>query len=155
MSDCRPVLSANKSTIAHDVGIGLILELRGIPLFRGLNADELVPVAAIATHVEVERDEIIFEQAGVGDRLYVISRGEVAIVRDEEQLAVLGPGECFGEMALLERTTRSATARALERTTLLTITHDDFNDLLSVYPIIARAIARVLVTRLREAYEKR
>lgn len=134
--------------------MGLILELRGIPLFRGLNADELVPVAAIATHVEVERDAIIFEQAGVGDRLYVISRGEVSILRDDVELAVLGPGECFGEMALLERTSRSATARARQSSTLLTITRDDFNDLISVYPIIARAIAKVLVTRLREAYEK-
>ncbi len=132
----------------------LILELRGIALFRDLDAEELVPVAATATQVTVSAGEAIFEQAGVGDRLYVILKGEVEILRHATRLALLGPGECFGEMALLERTTRSATARAIRDTTLVTIARDDFNDLLDVYPAIARGIATLLAERLRHAYDR-
>ncbi len=143
-------MSADGS-VSRDASIGLVLELRAIPLFRDLGAEALVPVAAIASHVSFASGEEVFSQGGAGDRLFVISEGRVAIVRDEVQLAELGPGECFGEMALLERTTRSATAVAREASVLLTIARDDFDDLLDVYPIIARAIARVLAERLREA----
>ena len=131
-----------------------VVELRAIPLFKAVGADALVPVAAIATHVQFARDATIFEQGEGGDCLYVISDGEVAIIRDDVELARLGKGECFGEMALLEQAPRSATARAATDSMLLTIARDDFKDLLDVYPVIARAIANVLVERLRDAYTR-
>ncbi len=146
MSDARAVVT--------DARMGLVLELRTIPLFRDLGADELVPVAAIATHVSFDAGAVIFAQAGDGDRLFVISEGDVDIIRDDQRLATLGPGECFGEMALLDRTTRSATAKASTAVTVLTIARDDFNDLLVVYPAIARAIANVLAERLRNAFDR-
>lgn len=152
MSEAAGALNAEAPH--HDESMGLILELRAISLFKGLGADALVPVAAIATHVTYDAGALIFEQGGEGDRLYVISKGKVEIVRDGQRLAVLGPGECFGEMALLERTSRSATVRAVSGSKLLTIAREDFDDLLDVYPVISRAIANVLVDRLRDAFEK-
>lgn len=131
----------------------LVFELRAIPFFRGLSADELVPVATIAARVAFPEGHVIFRQTDEGDRIYVISEGVVDVLRDDERIATLGQGECFGEMALLDRTTRSATIVATSDVAMLTIARDDFLDLLDVYPAIARMVAKLLTERLREAYE--
>jgi CRP-like cAMP-binding protein len=129
----------------------LVFQLHAIPLFKGLGAEELLPVAGIATHVSHAAGEVIFEEGALGDHLYVTSSGRVEISRGGQRIAELGPGECFGEMALLDRAPRSATVRVLEDARLVAIARDDFHDLLDLYPAIARAIAVVLAARLREA----
>jgi len=138
-------------TSRRDRSLALVFKLRGVPLFKGLSADELLPVAEIATEAAYEPGDTIFEQGAQGEHLYVISSGSVEILHGGERIAKLGAGECFGEMALLDRTTRSATVRALEDTKLVATAREDFNDLLELYPALARTIANVLVARLRES----
>jgi CRP/FNR family transcriptional regulator, cyclic AMP receptor protein len=135
--------------------MGLVLELRTIPLFKALGAESLVPVAAIASHVSYDAEATVFSQGDEGDRLYVVSEGCVEIVKDAQRLAALAPGQSFGEMALIESAPRSATARCSEASKLLTIAREDFDDLLNVYPSIARAVAEVLAVRLRDAFGAR
>ncbi len=131
--------------------MALVFHLKTIPLFSGLGADALLPVAAITEQASFGSGEVVFEQGDAGEHLYVITRGKVEVVRGEDRLAQLGVGECFGEMAVLDRTKRSATVRTLEDTELLTTSREHFHDLLDLYPELARGIAHVLAERLRKA----
>ena len=70
-----------------------------------------------------------------------------------DRVAVLGVKECFGEMALLDQSARSASVRAIKDVELLAISRDDFQDLLDLHPALARGIIRVLTQRLRVATE--
>src|SRR5678816_4255042 len=113
-------------------------KLARVPLFDGLSREALALVAAVAMEEAFERGKRIFQYGEVGDKLYVIVEGKVRISREvsgmgEEALAVLGPGEVFGEMALLDETPRSADATAHESVRLLVITKEAFDDLLFLH----------------------
>lgn len=127
--------------------------MKAIPLFAGLNAEQLLPIAEIAVTRQFTAGETIFEEGSVGDELYLITAGQVEILRGAKTVASLGVGECFGEMALLDRSPRSATARAALDTTVLATPQEDFQELLNLYPMLARQIAEVLGQRLRAATE--
>ncbi len=134
----------------RDVAMARVFRLRDIPLFSGLTADELLPVGEIATEATLASGAVVFEEGDPGERFYVLTSGRVDVLSNGRRLATLGPGECFGEMALLDGTTRSAAVRAVDDCTVLVMNRSDFLDLLELYPGIARAIAVVLVGRLRE-----
>ena len=89
-----------------------------------------------------EPGEFIFQEGDVGDRLYVIRAGEVEILRGGQRLALLGPGEYFGEMSLLSDLRRNASARATWRTDLLAIAKGDFTKLVATMPAFQSEIAR-------------
>lgn len=126
-----------------------VMLLKGSELFRGFPGDELAGIAELSTEEHAEAGEVIFEQGAAGDAYYLVVRGSVSIVRDGHELAVLGPREGFGEMAILDQETRSATARAAEPATLLVLDRDSFDQLVERNPAIARGIYRVLTQRLR------
>jgi CRP-like cAMP-binding protein len=75
--------------------------------------------------------------------------GSVVISRGTTKLATLGPREGFGEMSILDRESRSATATAAEETTLLALDRDSFDRVIEQNPVIARGVYRVLTERLR------
>jgi len=130
-----------------------MLELRASPLFSGLSAEDLIPVAGVTETSSFQAGELLFEQGDEGDRLYLVTHGGIEVSRDGQILAQLGEGECVGEMALLDDTPRSATVRATKDTRVLTVAREDFHDLLDLYPGIARQIAAVMVERLRAAVD--
>ena len=127
----------------------MVFVLKAVPLFSGLSAQQLVPVADILTEVTYEEDDIVFQQGTEGLALYVVVDGEVEVVSDGEVLATLGRNECFGEMAVLDRALRSATIRVTRDVVLFRIARDDFQDLLELYPTLAKGVIRVLVGRVR------
>lgn len=138
-------------------------QLRKIALFEGLKPQALELVAKVATEERHATGTKIFQHGDAGDKLYLILEGRVRISRDvpgmgEEALAVLGPGEVFGEMALLDESPRSADARVHERCRLLAIPKDGFDDLLFLHKDLAYevlwSIVRMLVARLRETTDK-
>jgi len=133
--------------------IGMLLELRSVPLFRELGAEQLKPVAEIAGYVRHEAGEVLFEPQDLGDRLYVIAEGSVELSAEGEAPEVLWPGDCFGELALLESLPRHRRAKAVEPATLLTIGRQEFELILQGHPDIARAMAEVLAERLRRSLE--
>ena len=87
-------------------------------------------------------DQIIFKEGDPGDRVYFIESGEVEVVRNGVVLAKLGPGEYFGEMALLNHKPRNATVRAVKKTQIISMGPEQFT-------------ARTSVSSVREAFEKR
>jgi CRP-like cAMP-binding protein len=127
----------------------MVFQLHGIPLFAGLSTEQLLPVASVSQRTVAQPGEVICEQGAMGDKLYLILQGEVEVVRDGQRLATLGPADCFGEMAILDGSPRSATVRALGEVALIATARADFRDLLGLYPGLARGIIDVLVERLR------
>ncbi len=123
--------------------------LKAVPLFEGLTARQLVPIANILTEVTYEDDDIVFEQGTDAHALFVIVDGLVEVVKDSVVVAELGRNECFGEMAVLDLTVRSATIRVKEDVVLFRIGREDFQDLLELYPALAKGVIHVLVERVR------
>lgn len=125
------------------------LALRAASLFASLSADELLPVAELCTEVSLAEGESLFAQGEVGDSLYVVVNGKVGVFRDDLLLVELGAGECVGELAALDLEPRSATVAARAPTDLIRLERDDLFDLLGDSPDLVRALATVLVRRLR------
>lgn len=134
-----------------------------IHLFRGLAPRGLERIAAIAGEETYERNTLVFREGDAGSKLYLILEGKVRISRNlagmgEEALAVLGPGEAFGEMALIDDTPRSADAHVHESCRLLVISREAFEDLLFIHKDLAYEIlwnfVKILSHRLRDANDK-
>ena len=98
-----------------------------------------------------EAGEAVFEQGDLGDRLYIILKGEAEVVRSENGtnvvLARLGPGEYFGEMALLNQKTRGATVRCVTSMDVLAVRKGEFSSLVANLPDLRRSFEQVMEKR--------
>jgi CRP-like cAMP-binding protein len=137
--------------------------LARVNLFAGLPAVYRRRIAAIGQTEVHERGAVIFQEGSPGDKLYIILEGAVRISRQlsgmgEESLAVLRPGDYFGEMALIDDFARSADAHVHERCRLLVVTKDHLADLLFVDRDLAYdllwSFVRTLAGRLRGTNDK-
>ena len=133
--------------------------LRSVAIFKDLDDAELRSVAEICKEETFVSGAYIFREGESGNRLYLVTEGEVRISRDvpgsgEEALAVLKAGALFGEMAVFDRTERSTHAISNGGTTALTISRPDFEMLLDFDRELALkvlwAVVRLLSTRLRQ-----
>lgn len=100
-----------------------------------------------AAHQRFEPGELVFREGDVGDRIYIVLAGAVEVVRSGRVLADIGPGEFFGEMALLESTPRNATVRCKEATTVLGIPKREFGLLAANVPGLRDTFAEVMRRR--------
>jgi CRP/FNR family transcriptional regulator, cyclic AMP receptor protein len=128
-----------------------VLFLKSIDLFSQIPGEDLAQVALIATEEAREQGEEIFAEGEAGDALYLVLDGKVRVHRGDRQIAELGERECFGEMAILDASPRSATVTAVQDTNLLKISREDFQEIMSEKPEIALGIIKVLSHRLRSA----
>jgi CRP/FNR family cyclic AMP-dependent transcriptional regulator len=128
-----------------------VLFLKSIDLFSQIPGEDLAQVALIATEEAREQGEEIFAEGEAGDALYLVLDGKVRVHRGDRMIAELGERECFGEMAILDASPRSATVTALKDTNLLKISREDFQEIMSEKPEIALGIIKVLSHRLRNA----
>jgi CRP-like cAMP-binding protein len=129
--------------------------LKSISFFSDMSDHDLQQIAEITEEKTYAKGEAIIEERTSAERFFIIYRGKIEITKqfeDGEQfvLAVHSDGDFFGEMALLDEGPRSATARAVEPTTVLEITRSDFETLLYKAPVVAYHIIRELSSRLRE-----
>lgn len=104
------------------------------PLFHGMDADELTRIALTMTRRRYRRDEVIFHEGDPGDSLHVVVEGQVKITRESAEggeaiVALLSPGESFGELVLLDGAPRSATATAMEATETMVMPRSTFLEL--------------------------
>jgi len=129
--------------------------LKQVELFQDLATPALADLAGIAQEIAVYRGDTLFEEGDVGESLYLVCSGAIAISSGPRQLAVLERNACLGEMALISGLPRSATATALSDGRLLRIGSDDFSSLLASEPEIALALLRTLAGRLRAALKRR
>ena len=136
----------------------IIALLKNVPLFKDLDDAELAEVAEVCREEKFVSAQYIFREGEQGNRLYLITEGEVRISRDvpgsgEEALAILKPGAVFGEMAVFDRSERSTHAISNGGTTAFTISRADFEMLLDFNRELAHkvlwAVTRLLSVRLR------
>ncbi len=129
------------------------------PLFDGLNAEELEVIANHVKFFELEKDGILFKEGVRGDSVCFVIDGEMDIIKESSPgesvvIASLSKGGSIGEMAIIDKFPRSATAKARTKTSFLTLTRKSFDTLLKEYPQIGieilKRIARLLSINLRK-----
>lgn len=128
--------------------------LSRVDLFAALTPPELAQVAALLRRRRYHKDAVLFLKGDPGASLYVVEEGWVKLVLASEEgkeftLDLLGPGDCFGELALLDGEPRSADAIAQEECAVLLLPRTDFDRFLTAQPRAARALLAVLSRRLR------
>ena len=132
--------------------------VRQAPLFAALDDEASDALRATMSRTDVGRGQALFHEGDPGDRLYVIIDGKVKLGRAsgdgrENLLAVLGPGEMFGELSLFDPGPRNATATAIADTSLIALGSDDLVHWLTGRPEVARQLLRALARRLRRTNE--
>lgn len=133
--------------------------LRTVPLFADVGPEALAALAGVAREKRYQKGAVIILRDEPGDSLFVVGRGAVKVVVGDEEgreviLAVLGPGDVVGEMAIFDDERRSAHVIAMEESELLRLRRDDFYALLRKSPELALGIVRELSRRLRRANEQ-
>ena len=127
-------------------------------LFRDLTSAQLKTLASIAVDEHFHKGEQVFSDGGDGTAMFLIDMGSVAVEKNGKELARLGSGSHFGELALLDNNKRSATVHSLERTHVLKLPREKFQALLEADPVLAvplyRAFCRYLAARLRATNEQ-
>jgi hypothetical protein len=120
-------------------------------LFQGLNPEQIAEIASSFEQVNHSRNTLIFEEGAPADSFYIILEGHVRVTRlvgqRERLLNVLGPGEFFGEQALIFNRPRTAAVTTIEQSTLLRIGRDAFNALLANYPEIRNNLSATAESR--------
>ena len=130
----------------------VVTTLRTVSLFADLPREVLARLVSEFDELDVAAGQTVFSQGDPGDALYVVVSGAVEVrgERDgrSERVAVLGPGDCLGEMALVTGDPRSATVVTLSPTRLLRLDKERFQVLSDRQPVFFRELARVLCRRI-------
>jgi len=143
-------LGATRSPIEATVEL-----LRRVSLFSELSPEELERIARVAVPRSYAAGSIILREGDPGDTCYILRSGTARVVRQHADgraitLTNLGPGEIFGELAMLDGEVRSATVEAVDDVRAIAILAGDLKRLLSVHPEIAVKLLGALAERLRE-----
>jgi CRP/FNR family cyclic AMP-dependent transcriptional regulator len=133
--------------------------LKAVPLFSTIPEEQLGAVASMVTRRSVSRSTMIMSAGDSTDSLYIVLAGRLKVMMSDAEgkeviLTILGPGEFFGEMGLIDEAPRSASVIAIEPCELLTISKRDFKKCLADNFELTMALMRGLVRRLREADRK-
>jgi CRP-like cAMP-binding protein len=133
------------------VSTATIDKLRAIPLFADVPADALDRVAALVTEFEADAGHVLVQPGTSGSGMFILEAGEVEVELPGHPVE-LGPGEFFGELAILaDGVARTARVRAKTPVRCLAINRMDFAALLEQQPRIAAAMLPVLARRLADA----
>jgi CRP/FNR family cyclic AMP-dependent transcriptional regulator len=124
------------------------------PFFAGLGEEAVDAVAALCVTRSLGREEVLFQKGDAGDALYAVRRGQIRIATGTDSgrrltLNLLGPGDVFGEVALLDGRARTADATAIEPADLFMIRRRDFINLLEQRPSLAVRFIELLCERIR------
>ena len=133
--------------------------LRKVPLFATMREGDILAFAELVRERSFPKGSVIVFEDDPGDALYLVARGQVKVVLIGEDgreviLSVLGEGNFFGEMSLIDEKPRSATVIAMVDSIVLVLRREDFQSRLRTSPEIAIALLRELSRRLRRADEK-
>lgn len=130
--------------------------LKRAPLFRELDDEAFQALSSSMGEVQLARGEVLFHEGDSGDQLYVVVAGKIKLGRHggsgrENLLAVLGPGQMFGELSLFDPGPRSTTATAVTSCRLRMLDHADLTPWLAGRPEVAKGLLGQLAGRLRKA----
>ncbi len=132
--------------------------LKNVPIFSDLNDDTLLKLSRLGTLKLFKKDTVILSEEDAGTALFVMVSGKVKVARisnddknKEVILTLLNPSDFFGEMALLDGLSRSATVTSIEDSQVFIIQRNDFLNLIKEYPEVSIALLQELTQRLRAA----
>ncbi|MFO1195598.1 MAG: Crp/Fnr family transcriptional regulator [Burkholderiaceae bacterium] len=133
--------------------------LRRVPLFSGLSEQQLEQLAAGSARRSFPKGRTIVSEGEPSQSMYILLAGRAKVQRSDSEgkeviLAVLGSGEFFGEMSLIDDSPRSASVITLEPCEFMAVSKDAFKSMLMQSPDVAMNVMRGLVRRLREADQK-
>jgi len=129
-------------------------DLGSVPLFAELPSDDLARLSTGITEIDLEKGESLFAEGDEPDNAYVVAEGELEILKESAgrkvRIAISGPGEVVGEMALLTGEPRNAGARAITPVRLIAIPRSCLDDVLTTSVQANRALFSVFIARWRE-----
>jgi CRP/FNR family cyclic AMP-dependent transcriptional regulator len=125
--------------------------LSQVQLFSACSKRDLSRIAALADEIDVPAGRVLMRQGDLGREAFVIANGRARATIRGKRSAKLGPGECFGEMALLHQAPRSATVTAETDMRLLVLGTRQFSALIEDVPVVGRRVLAAVAERLREA----
>jgi CRP/FNR family transcriptional regulator, cyclic AMP receptor protein len=128
--------------------------LKYVPIFSDLNEETLEKIEKVGLKKAFKKNDVILMEDEIGTALFVIATGKVKVSRTstdgrEVILTILSESDFFGEMAILDGQTRSATVIAIEDSELFLIQRNDFLNLLKEYPEVSISLLQELTKRLR------
>lgn len=133
-----------------------VVLIKTVPLFSGLPDRDLERIADLMVTKRYKKHNLIFFEDDLGQNLFIIKKGRVKISRIDESggeviFAILGEGDFFGELSIIDGLTRSATVTSIEDVELLVLWRGDFIDILEKYPQIAITLLKELASRIRKS----
>ena len=121
--------------------------ISGVPLFAQCSKGELQDIAAIADEIDIAEGKELTTEGSPGREFFVIIEGTASVAQDGDQINELGPGDFFGEVALVKDTPRTATVTATSPVRTLVVTRQNFKRLIEQQPDIERTVLKALVDR--------
>ena len=130
--------------------------LKKAPLFAGLEDEAATALSSAMGKLHLNKGDVLFHEGDTEDRLYIVVSGKIKLGRTgsagrENLLAVLGPGQMFGELSVFDPGPRSTTATAVTACELRTLEHDELLPWLTDRPEVAQGLLSQLAARLRRA----
>ena len=122
--------------------------LRDVPLFAECSEGELRKLAAIADELDIREGTVLTREGKTGREFFVLVDGTVRVTKNNRKLADLGPGDWLGEIALLSRAPRTATATTTSPVVALVIVDRDFRQVVAEIPSIAMKMLSCVAGRL-------
>lgn len=122
--------------------------LRQAPLFEGLSRKQLAQIARLSDDLDVPAGTVLCREGSRGEEFFVIVDGSAEVSRDGKRIATVNAGEFFGEIALIERVTRTATVTAVTPLRFFVISDRAFESVLDTDPTIERTVLRAMARRL-------
>jgi CRP/FNR family cyclic AMP-dependent transcriptional regulator len=123
--------------------------IRGVPLFAACGPANLKQITSLADEIDVPKDKVLIREGTSAHEFFIVVKGALRVERGDKLLARVGPGEFVGEIALVDRGTRTATVTADEPSRLLVLGHREFHSLLDNHPAIQLEILQALAQRVR------
>ena len=123
------------------------------PFFSSLSRGELLELAKMSEDLDVKEGRVLAREGQTGSEFFVIIDGEVSVTKDGQEIRTLGPGDFFGEIALVEDRPRTATVTAKTPLRFFVLTRQGFRSLLDHQPELAENVRRAIQERVGSAPE--
>jgi CRP-like cAMP-binding protein len=122
--------------------------LARIPLFEGLSKKQLSQVSSLMTPLDLKAGKVLARQGEVGREFLILLEGQVEVARDGKIIAVRGPGDFIGEIALLDNRPRTATVTARTDVVVEVLNRGEFASLLAEAPELSAQVMATMARRL-------
>lgn len=125
--------------------------LKSVPFFSNMSKRELAAMAQQTDDLDVPAGKVLAQEGEIGHEFFVIDQGTAEVTRGGQHVADLGPGDFFGEMALLEEDRRTATVTASSPVRVIVMTRQSFRAVDRTMPGVHAAVAEAIASRRQTA----